>query len=217
MSTSSEPIVVPGVGPVLALALGSEDSFAIVPGEGKAWGKFVAPNLDGTTSRRHPWKCAKNCGHRYTQTGANATRVGKHITGAGKGVQSCSRATSDDQALFPQFLPKPGVQLPQALPPSQMSSARHAGVRAETSTTSNTALEIQAAQEQEGVERQAFLATSSIPGLLQHMMRASDRDELHQLWAEAFHHAGIPPNAIEDDYVRHAIFKTSKIEVCILA
>ena len=36
---------------------------------------------------------------------------------------------------------------------------------------------------------------------------------LDSLWTETFAHAGIPPNVINDDYVRHAIYETSKIEV----
>ena len=45
------------------------------------------------------------------------------------------------------------------------------------------------------------------------MMSADEKAKLDFLRTEAFAHAGIAPNVIDDDYVRHAIYETSKIEV----
>lgn len=65
-------------------------------------------------------------------------------------------------------------------------------------------------------ERQALLNNtfSTIPEIAKYMVDKAERDRLNLLWAQAFHHAGIPPNVIEDDYVRAAIYETSKITVC---
>jgi hypothetical protein len=65
-------------------------------------------------------------------------------------------------------------------------------------------------------ERQAILDGSfkTIPSIFDHMMDKKEQKRLDLLWAQALHHAGIPPNVIEDDYVRCAIYETSKIKVC---
>ena len=45
------------------------------------------------------------------------------------------------------------------------------------------------------------------------LMTTGDKATLDRLWTEAFAQAGIPPHAIDDDYVRQAIYETSKIQV----
>ena len=64
-------------------------------------------------------------------------------------------------------------------------------------------------------EREQMLGSNntSLPGLLRHVANKEDARRLNTLWAKAFHHAGLPPNAVEDDYIRDAIFQTSKSQV----
>ena len=66
-------------------------------------------------------------------------------------------------------------------------------------------------------ERQAIIDGSykNIPEIFQYMVVKDEQKRLDLLWAKAFHHAGIAPNAMEDDYVRFAIYETSKIKVCL--
>ena len=65
-------------------------------------------------------------------------------------------------------------------------------------------------------ERQAFVTNrleDVVPNIKSMLMTTGDKATLDSLWTEAFAHAGIPPHAIDDDYVRHAIYETSKIQV----
>ena len=52
-----------------------------------------------------------------------------------------------------------------------------------------------------------------VPNIKNMLMSVGEKARLDHMWAEAFAHAGIPPNAIDGDYFRHAIYETSKIQV----
>ena len=54
---------------------------------------------------------------------------------------------------------------------------------------------------------------NSLPSLLRHVANKNEVERLNVVWPKAFHHADIAPNAIEDDYIRDAIFQTSKCQV----
>ena len=63
-------------------------------------------------------------------------------------------------------------------------------------------------------ERQALVANrleDVVPNIKNMLMSVGEEARLDDMWTEAFAHAGIPP--IDDDYVRHAIYETSKIQV----
>ena len=52
-----------------------------------------------------------------------------------------------------------------------------------------------------------------VPNIKSMHMPAGDKANHGRLWTEASRHAGIASNAIDDEYVRHAIFETFEIEV----
>jgi hypothetical protein len=56
-------------------------------------------------------------------------------------------------------------------------------------------------------------APDVVPNIKNMLMTAGEKARLDDMWTEAFAHAGGPPNAVDDDYVRHAIYETSKIQV----
>ena len=65
-------------------------------------------------------------------------------------------------------------------------------------------------------ERQALVSNrlqDVVPNIKNMLMTAGEKARLDDMWTEAFAHAGIPANAVDDDYVRHAIYETSKIQV----
>jgi hypothetical protein len=194
---------------------------ADLPGRGKAWGAFVAHNTSVDTAAVHPYVCAKACGHRYSKSGANATRIGQHICGHRGHAKACKKATAADKAAFPSWNSSNGSATTSTgptlgaggfvNPPSMTVSAFDPAATANQELTLPQLLAMQRAEE----ERQAMLTGDykDIPGIFKHMVDKQESKNLHLLWAKAFHHAGIPPNAMEDDYVRDAIFQTSKCKV----
>ena len=187
------------------------------PGEGKTWGDYVTINPDPSTSRKQPWKCTL-CHHKYGKTSANASRVGQHVCGKEGNVKGCPGATHEDKKRFPRF-----ISLPQARSTVPSSSTTTASATSHI-RPSPSSLKRPLERTEEDVRRETFseqerqaLVTNRlenvVPNIARMMMSSGDKAKLDSLWTEAFAHAGIPPNAIDDDYVRHAIYETSKIEV----
>jgi hypothetical protein len=195
---------------------------ALLPGQGKYWGKFVTLNKRADRLTR-PFGCAlEGCTYSYSRSNANATRVGAHIAGGTSDAKGCRHASAEDRACFPKICkkaeshkrPRENQSPTRAISQYSQSTIETVGAPAAAGTMSMA--ELVAAQRLEQ-ERQAMLDGSyrykQMPDLLQYLMERSERKRLDLLWAKAFHHAGIPPNAIEDDYIRAAIYETSKTVV----
>ena len=204
--------------PITVVACGNGDTVPVLrPGAGKIWGEFVTINPDSSTSRKQPWKCTL-CHHKYIKTSANASRVAQHVCGRAGNVSGCPGATIDDKNRFPQMLssppahPVPSVSTTTAsatslVRPSAASSLKRPRERTEEDVVREAFGE---------KERQAFVTNrleDVVPNIKSMLMTTGDKATLDSLWTEAFAHAGIPPNAIDDDYVCHAIYETSKIQV----
>ena len=197
------------------VACGNGNTVALLtPGAGKIWGEFVTINPDPSTSQKQPWKCTL-CHHKYGKTSANASRVGQHVCGKAGNVSGCPGATIDDKKRFPTHfcLPAPSI------PSSSTTASATSHVRPSPSSLKRPRhrTEEDVAREAFGEkERQALVVNrleDVVPNIKNMLMTAGDKATLDSLWTGAFAHAGIPPNAIDDDYVRHAIYETSKIQV----
>ena len=198
------------------VACGNGNTVALLtPGAGKIWGEFVTINPDPTTSQKQPWKCTL-CHHKYGKTSANASRVGQHVCGKAGNVSGCPGATIDDKKRFPTHFCLPPAP---SIPSSSTSASATSHVRPSPSSLKRPRhrTEEDVAREAFGEkERQALVVNrleDVVPNIKNMLMTAGDKATLDSLWTEAFAHAGIPPNAIDDDYVRHAIYETSKIQV----
>ena len=195
------------------VACGNGNTVALLtPGAGKTWGDFVTINPDPTTSLKQPWKCTL-CHHKYGKTSANASRVGQHVCGKGGNVTGCPGATMDDKKRFPTHMSLPPV--PSI--PSTSTTASATSLVPPSHKRPRERTEEDVMREAFGEkERQALVSNrleDVVPNIKSMLMTAGDKARLDNMWAEAFAHAGIPPNAIDDDYVRHAIYETSKIQV----
>ena len=209
------------------------DEEEVLPGFGKSWGKYIVRNTDRASSEKHPYSCAlAGCKYRYTKSMCNATKVGWHICGV-KNVKSCDKALEEHRIDFPALLKKMQADRPVALaiaysnsagtipsselPPNNNSQPAPPNGSASGRPTEMTLAEIVALQEAESIRQRALESNmNSLPTILAHVVNKNEAERLNILWAKALHHAGIPPNAIEDDYIRDAIFETSKCQVRIL-
>ena len=189
----------------------------LLPGTGKPWGKLIAQNEDPGTKQKHPFSCAiVGCTHKYTKSSCNATKVGWHICGK-TGAKTCAFATEEDKMLFPSMRKAATVESSGPTGSTTMPMLVHclpSAVDHPQSTTSIDTLsleEIVALQEAE-TERELVLSSNqhSLPGLLRHVANKTEMAKLNTIWAKAVHHAGLPPNVMENDYIRDAIFQTSK-------
>ena len=190
------------------------------PGYGRPWGKFVRRNADPGTAGSQPWICALGCGHKYSKSGAACTRVKGHIMGNSKAVKKCLRATAEHkESICPGKDDNNDVNsrntsasLGRAVG-SAMSDNR---LMLERQPDDNRAtLQRLLEEERDEEERQAHLdgQIHKIPALMAMLVDKSESTKLHDIWAKAFHHAGVPPHVIEDDYFRDAIYQTSKAKV----
>jgi hypothetical protein len=202
--------------PITVVACGNGNTVPLLtPGAGKIWGEFVTINPDPTTSRRQPWKCTL-CHHKYGKTSANASRVAQHVCGRAGNVAGCPGATMDEKRRFPTHLCLPPVP---SIPSSSTTASATSLVRPSPSSQKRPRERTEEDVMREAFgekERQAFVTNrlqEVVPNIKSMLMTAGDKATLDSLWTEAFAHAGIPPNAIDDDYVRHAIYETSKIQV----
>ena len=199
-----------------------------IPGHGRAWGKYVIRNPEAT--EKHPYVCALCNAYKYIATSCNATKVGWHICGKKGKVTRCAVANASHFADFPQFKPSELASDDTAPPTSGARASQPRPLELQTNTTSESAgsllnshsgeltmSQIVALQLEEE-QRQLALNSNmnSLPGLLKHVVNKQEAARLNTLWAKALHHAGIPPNAMEDDYVRDAIFQTSQCKVKLL-
>ena len=204
--------------PTTVVACGNGNTVALLtPGAGKIWGDFVTINPDPSTSRKQPWKCTR-CHHKYGKTSANASRVAQHVCGKTGNVSGCLGASIDDKKRFPRLLsPPPAHPVPSSsittasatslVQPSAASSLKRPRERTEEDLVREAFGE---------KERQALVVNrleDVVPNIKNMLMSVGEKARLDDMWAEAFAHAGIPPHAIDDDYVRHAIYETSKIQV----
>jgi hypothetical protein len=210
----------------------ADDDQPRLPGHGRVWGKYVCRNKDQSSSSRYPYVCAlSGCAFKYTESAANATKIGRHVCRVGGMVKACSGSTAQHMKDFPQFSssPKSNRRVPGAAVDTDSAQGKQSQSAAHTASTQQTTLdpngmpscpyalsmsEIVALQEAEEERQRALLANmSTLPSMLPHVVNKVQTARLNKLWARAFFHAGIPPNAIEDDSVRDAIFQTSKCQV----
>eukprot|EP00966_Prymnesium_polylepis_P330951 7386546-Prymnesium_polylepis.1 len=77
-----------------------------------------------------------------------------------------------------------------------IAAARKAAASADDSAEVETAVDEQVAQ-------------GALGGMFRHMMKKQDAEKLNLAWAKAIAHAGLPPNIINDPYVKRAIHETS--------
>ena len=205
-------------GECTVVACGNGNTVPLVtPGAGKIWGEFVTINPDPSTSCKQPWKCTR-CHPKYGKTSANVSRVGQHVCGKAGNVSGCPGVTIDDKKRFPRLLSSPLLAHPV---PS--SSTTTASATSNMRPSPSSLKRLRERTEEDVVreafsekERQAFVTNrleDVVPNIKSMLMTAGDKATLDSSWTEAVAHAGIPPNAIDDDYVRHAIYKTSKIQV----
>jgi hypothetical protein len=185
----------------------------LTPGAGKIWGDFVAINPDPSTSRKQPWKCTL-CHHKYGKTSANASRVAQHVCGRAGNVAGCPGATMDDKKRFPTHYCLPPVS---SIPSASTTVSATSRPTPSSHKRPRERTEEDVTREAFGEkERQALVSNrleDVVPNIKNMLMSVAEKARLDDMWAEAFAHAGIPPHAIDDDYVRHAIYETSKIQV----
>ena len=187
-------------------------------GAGKWWGHLLRKNVS-TNVEQHPFQCAfPGCPHEYSKTAANATRVRNHVCGGtGKGIAKCRKATVADRkeaASHATEAPVAVVTAPSsnyaAASALVLSSAQPSAAAASSSAAPSAGLELTPKRRKllEAVEAET-MRNAAMRGLFRHMLSVEKTAELHKLWARAIANAGLPPNILENDYVRDAIFRTS--------
>ena len=198
------------------VACGNGNTVALLtPGAGKIWGEFVTINPDPSTSLKQPWKCTL-CHHKYGKTSANASRVGQHVCGKAGNVTGCPGATMDHKKRFPTHISLPPVP---SIPSTSTTASATSLVRPSPPSHKRPRERTEQDVMREAFgekERQALVSNrleDVVPNIKSMLMSAGEKARLDDMWTEAFAHAGIPPNAVDDDYVRHAIYETSKIQV----
>ena len=154
-------------------------------------------------------------------------KVGWHIAGKRGQAKPCLKSTHEDKSDFPQFYEAEAGPVPAKTPasssynPSANTSLQpltHNNITPEppTEPANMSMAEIVVAQEAESWRQLASQSSMhNLPSLIEYCVNKEESKRLHLIWAKAFHHAGIPPHAIEDDYVRDAIFQTCNSQVCV--
>ena len=67
-----------------------EDSDKVIHGGNVWWNSLLKANKSNATKDKYPFTCRLNCGHLYTSSSANATRVYMHVVGGNStGISSC--------------------------------------------------------------------------------------------------------------------------------
>ena len=131
-------------------------------------------------------------------------------------MAGCPGATMDDKKRFPTHLCLPPAP---SIPSSSTTASATSLVRPLPSSQKRPLERTEEDVMREAFgekERQALVSNrlqDVIPNIKNMLMTAGEKARLDDMWTEAFAHAGIPPNAVDDDYVRHAIYETSKIQV----
>ena len=133
-------------------------------------------------------------------------------------MSGCPGATIDDKNRFPQISsslpahPVPSVSTTTTSATSLVRSSAASSLKRPRERTEEDVVREDFGEK----ERQALVVNRRedvVPNIKNMLMSVGEKARLDDMWAEAFAHAGIPPHAIDDDYVRHAIYETSKIQV----
>ena len=200
----------------------SSDEPDELPGARTPWGSLIEKNENSCSKEKHPLKCSlPGCTHLYAKSSANATKVGWHICGH-RGAKQCAFATTEQQKIFPKLYKPSGKPAGEQAPFTTTIEAPRSTATAQTPPDgpieSLNLDQIRALQAAE-TERERMLESNhtSLPEMMRHVAHKEEARRLNTLWAKAFHHAGLPPNVVEDDYIRDAIFQTSKSKVIPLS
>jgi hypothetical protein len=159
---------------------------------------------------------APGCGHKYTEKCANASKVRVHVTGDGGGITKCAKATPQDKATMRRVTADSASQRTQPPPSRAGSTSNHAmaaaaiGLVPTLDATSSFALTL-TPKRQKVVDdaRDTALNKAGLQGIFKHMMNKEDSAKLDMHWAKAIANAALPPNLLENPYVRIAITQTS--------
>ena len=182
-------------------------------------GRPASPQPQGD-SEKHPFICAvPGCEHKYTAAAANATRTRHHVGATGGGVAKCLKSTAADKAAViapaPTVVPRSTAQL--SAPTDIHSIAESAAGVSRVAAAAGPSGDAGGPELLLTPKRQKLLDAAhsdavrraSLTGLFKHMLPAAETDRLHLCWAKAIAHACLPPNVLEDEYLRDAIFQTS--------
>ena len=191
-----------------------------VPGEGKWWGPLLRRNLLGDTVA-HPYRCAvPTCNQLYSKSGASATRVRNHMTRKGGGIAGCIAAKESDRVEALKYDSSHQAAAKAQPPASDNRAAAEAAAGLAPMTSSSMAAgsssggrpELELTPKRQKIlsdAREETIRNANLGGLFKHMMPKSEQDKLDLKWAAALANSCLPPNLLENPYVRDAIFSTS--------
>ena len=186
------------------------DSQRVEHGKGSWWNALLVHNMDPAQKDKKPFSCALRCGHTWGAKTANAFKVAGHIAGDINDVKFCKKATPADIALAKsKRLKQPATAQAEAPPDAKRAKVEAMAGTAVPGSPPGTGPRQSATA---GVERAAAeeeVREAGLTGMFRHMNDKAACGRLDQVWARAIAHAGLPPNVIENEYLRDAILQTS--------
>jgi hypothetical protein len=166
------------------------------------WGDCIRANT-GTNKEKHPFLCAFGCGHAYTASAANSSRVAGHVVGDDDNIKKCSKATLVDKQLANSKRNMPKTVKPRP------TNGKRARVEGALGLDDSAIVDLDLDDRPEIAARAEDMREAGLKGYFKKMMTKEESNELDMAWTKAFFMNCIPPNVLDQDDFRNAIMLTS--------